>query len=160
MPQTIHGATNALITALKGIKGTTSGHINNFRGRVFNRLVLPDDEGVGLSDKYICLPGMETNPIYEWEDFHVEIRWTQPVWIFIQELSTKVEVSKSYDLCLKAWSDVLEVIQNDRELGGAVKDVRLGSGGDLLAGVDSDDPWSEVHLVAELFIMHDAKSLT
>ncbi len=159
MPQTISGATAALITKLKAIQGAASGHKTNLGGRVYTRLVLPEDAGAGEDKPYLCLPKYEDGPTYAWYDRHVEIRWRQPIHGFVPEEATDDRNSKSPKLVEDLMEDVIESILKDRELGGAAKEITIGAGGGAIAGVDPEDRWAEFLMWADLLILHDAGSL-
>ena len=148
-----HAAYTALITALKGINGSTGGYWLNLQGRVYERLRVPEEQGTrGMP--FISAPVAFDTPSFAHEEKRIVITWTQWIHLFVPEKASDKRKSTSALLSLKGRSDVMRALLLSKTPGGfltdTVDDLSFLSGGGIFGAIDADDTYAEVVVPVEL----------
>ncbi len=153
MARETHAAYTALITALKGINGSTGGYWLNLQGRVYERLRVPEEVSTrGMP--FISAPASFDAPSFAHEELLIRITWTQWIHLFVPETATDKRTSTSALQSHKARSDVMRALLLSKTPGGflsdTVDDLSFVSGGGLFGAIDADDTYAEVVIPVEL----------
>ena len=152
-----------LITVLGGINGTGGGYWHNLGGRVYKRMVVPEEEGpIGLP--YVCVPLEGDNPAVEHTEQGVILQWTEAISGFVAETSESDVDANSPDAALKLWDDIVRALlktrtANGQWLNGKAENLEILSGGGTVAGVIGDDDYGEVLVLVQLQTRFDDKDL-
>lgn len=139
-----------LRNVLETINGSTGGYWLNFGGRVYNTLILPNDEGAGKEMPYLCLPRVEENLVLAAEGNGIRLRFQQPIFVFAADESTEEGESKGAEQVDKAFDDILRAVRKNPTLNDTVQNCEVTSGGRADAGVSPEDDWAERVVVVEM----------
>ena len=150
-------AYSQLITVLKGINGATGGYWTNLGGRVYRRLILPEETPPAYP--YLCLPLVDDAPDPEHTERGLILSWTQFIFGFVEELKTEEGDAGSPDLVMKLQDDITRALLNNITLGGKVQDLSLVAGGNSVAAVSADDDYGEFAMPVRMTIWMDAATL-
>ncbi len=137
-----------LITILKGINGPAGGYWTDLEGRVFTRLIRPEDADQVVRP-YLCVPLVQTAPAYETEETSTQETRRQGIWGFVDELRRDFDTDGN-ERILKLGDDIFRAVSLDYTLGETAQDSRFVSGGEEIGGVMPDDDWAELEKVLEI----------
>lgn len=147
-----------LIAILKGINGPAGGFWTDLNRRVYSRLIRPEDADFAITFPYLCVPLVQTAPIYETEESSVVETRRTGIFGFVEETERGFEALVGNVAALKLREDVFRVIATDYKLRGfaadgtEVEDSRFVSGGEEIGGVIPGDTWAEFEIVLEIDI--------
>lgn len=149
----VHAAYTEMLTVLKGINGSTGGYWLNVEGRVYERLLLPEEVAKG-SFPYIAAPLSDDTPRFIHDEQRITIVWNHEIHLFVKETATSQTESSSALQALKGRSDVMRALMRSKVasgfLAGKVDDLSFISGGGIYGAIDPDDTWAEAVIPVEL----------
>jgi len=140
---------SALFIALRGINGRAGGYYHDLGGRIYPRLIRPED-GLKVQLPFACLPLVETTPQYETTDSGlVACTWRLSVFAFVNETQRGLDSDIS-EQCLKLHDDIQRCVLLDPKLGGTAQDTRWVNGGGELAAVLPGEQYGELEVPLEI----------
>jgi len=148
-------AYDALRTKLLTIQGGAAFH-SNLGGRVFHRFINPRSQNVTFP--YVCIPLATDSPVITDMQNMVKVEWTLNVFGFVGETDATEATTTAVRDALYLGEDIMQAVMLDRTLAGTVQDCELLSGGESVAGVDSE-LWGEVRVPLKLTLYCDKNDL-
>jgi len=149
VPEAMKGKATAFqrfIDLLKTIQGPPFHHMD-LGGRVFNRLITPE-EMPGLELPYVCCPLFEEQQSYPHFDQAVQTKWNQSLYLFTEDLKLgdRVDTTGARTIS-ELHDDVVKAVLRDMTLGGLLNGPVNLLSCNSIAGVDDETPYAEAEMV-------------
>ena len=118
---------NAL-TMLRGINGTSGGYFTNFEGRVYTRLITPEEFPGGAKMPFACLPLSNEAESLAYEDRLSNAEWTMTVFAYFDEEGYNDPLnSPALEYSAKFRDDLVRLFMGDQTLLGQTTNCEVRS---------------------------------